>query len=357
MRSSRSRPLHAWSAILFFALAAPWHDAHARRICVSTADELRAALAQVSDGGDYVDEENVITLQPGVYLTGGTPFRSEALTTTASLEISGGWIHNCLNVAPGAPSSVLDAEGVGGVVVIKRPHGAVVVNRLVVQNGNADVGAGVQINYGTASASFVQMYRLIVRNNHATGDGGGLYIFGGSPLDYSPIQLFSMLIADNSSGSDGGGAYLDMTNGGLPRFSSLTIASNTALGDTGGMWGRGGQAYNTMHSVIAWGNVPTSLGFDLPLVLESSDVDTFTPGTVVQATDVIAVDPVFADPASGDYHLDTGTPLLRSGSRTLFYLADVDGYLFPPSSGLYRAEMGAYQAMIFVDGFDGVAAP
>ncbi|MGN6519413.1 MAG: hypothetical protein ACTHK2_08330 [Dokdonella sp.] len=261
-----------------------------------------------------------------------------------------------MNVAPGAPSSVLDAKGVGGVLVIKRPYGEVVVNRLVVQNGNADVGAGVQINYGTASASFIGMYRVIVRNNHATGDGGGLYIFGGSPVDYSPIQLFSMVIADNSSGGNGGGAYLDMTNGGLRRFSSLTIASNTAVGDTGGMWGRGGQSYNTMHSVIAWGNVPTSLGFDRPLVIEASDVDAFTPGTVVQATDVMAVDPVFADPMSGDYRLDTGTPLLRRGSRILFYLADVDGYLFPPSSGSFRAEMGAYQAVIFVDGYDGAVA-
>jgi hypothetical protein len=352
MRSSRSRPLHAWSAILFFALAAPWHDAHARRICVSTADELRAALAQVSDGGDYVNEDSTITLAPGTYLTGGTPFRSEALTTNSSLEISGNWVYNCASVAPGASGSVLDAQGVGGVLVIKRPHTGVSLNNFVVQNGNADVGAGMQINYGTASASFVQLYRVIARNNHASGDGGGVYIAGGAPVNFAPIQLYSTLLADNVSGGNGGGAYLDITGGGSARFSSLTIASNTAAGGSGGIWGTGDQGGYRLRSVIAWGNAPASLGFDRPLTLEGSDVDVIAPGTVVQSTNVIAIDPLFADPASGDYHLGSGTPLIRGGPPFVFQPADLDGHPFPPWNGFYPAEMGAYQDTIFFYGHE-----
>ena len=61
-------------------------DADAAFLCATTADELRDALAQVSDGGAYVDEDSVIAIGPGTFATGGTPFRSEALTTTAKLD-------------------------------------------------------------------------------------------------------------------------------------------------------------------------------------------------------------------------------------------------------------------------------
>jgi hypothetical protein len=352
MRFTRSLTIEAW--MLLFALAAPWQDAHARRICVSTADELRAALAQVSDGGDYVNEDSTIALAPGTYLTGGTPFRSEALTTNSSLEISGNWVYNCASVAPGAPGSVLDAQGVGGVLVIKRPHTGVSLNNFVVQHGNADVGAGMQINYGTESASFVQLYRVIVRNNHASGDGGGVYIAGGAPVNFAPIQLYSTLLADNVSGGNGGGAYLHITGGGSARFSSLTIASNTAAGGSGGIWGTGDQGGYRLRSAIAWGNTPASLGFDRPLTLEGSDVDVIAPGTVVQSTDVIGIDPVFADPASGDYHLGNGTPLVRSGPSFVFQPADLDGHPFPPSNGIYPGEMGAYLDTIFFNGHEGL---
>ena len=335
------------------ALSAPLRDANADVfLCASTSAELREALAQVSDGGPYVDENTTIRLAPGDYLTGGTPFRSEALETTGSLTIHGDWAHDCQLRLQGTPRSVLDVQGVGGVLVIKRPHGSVSIRHLVVRNGNADVGAGLQVNHGMESASFVGLYQVVARNNHASGDGGGLYLFGGAPVNYSPIQIFSSLIVDNSSGGNGGGAYLATTGGSLSRFSSLTVASNTAAGDGGGIWGTGDQGDFWIRSTIAWDNAPTSLAFDLPLKLDWSNVDTIAPSTVVDAEQVTDVDPMFASPATGDYHLGSGTPLIRSGPPLLFSPADLEDHSFPPTNGRFPAEIGAYQDTIFVDGHE-----
>lgn len=329
------------------ALVTPLRDANARFLCATTADELREALAQVSDGGLYVDEDSIIGIGPGIYATGGTPFRSEALTSTARLEIMGTWSPNCGFQTSGPPTTVLDAGGVGGVLVIKRPNALVSLKRFVVQNGNADVGGGLQVNYGTASAAMVLLYQLIVRNNHASGNGGGLYVFASSTPDYAPLQIGSSLIADNSSGGDGGGAYFVAAGGYVASLSSLTVASNTAVGSAGGIAASGELGYEAI-SVIAWGNAPASLRFDQPSTLGWSDVDLIAPGAALAMEEVADFDPMFVAPAIGDYRFGNVPGLARNGPPYLYWPADLNGHPFPRNNGRYRADMGAYMDTIFV---------
>lgn len=349
MRSTCLRRLGPLGAglLALAALAAPLRDANARFLCATTADELREALAQVSDGGLYVDEDSIIGIGPGTYSTGGTPFRSEALTSTARLEIIGTWSPNCGFQPPGPPTTVLDAGGVGGVLVIKRPNALVSIKRMALQNGHADVGAGLQVNYGTASASMVLLYQLIVRNNHASGNGGGLYVFASSTPDYAPLQIGSSLIADNSSGGDGGGAYFVAAGGYMASFSSLTVASNTAVGSAGGIAATGELGYEAI-SVIAWDNAPASLRFDQPSTLGWSDVDLIAPGAALAMEEVADFDPMFVDPAIGDYRFGNVPGLARSGPSYLYWPADLNDHPFPRNNGRYRADMGAYMDTIFV---------
>ena len=63
---------------------------------------------------------------------------------------------------------------------------------------------------------------------------------------------------------------------------------------------------------------------------------------------------LLAAPASGDYHLGSGTPLIRGGPPFVFQPADLDGHPFPPSNGFYPAEMGAYLDTIFFCGHEGL---
>jgi hypothetical protein len=335
------------------ALAHPSRDADAAFLCATTADELRDALAQVSDGGAYVDEDSVIAIGPGTFATGGTPFRSEALTTTAKLDIMASWNPHCGGRPSGPPTTVLDAGGVGGVLVIKRPHAFVYLRRMVLQNGNADVGAGLQVNHGTESAYEVSLYQLIVRNNHASGNGGGIYIAASAPPDMGAIGIASSLIVDNTSGSDGGGAYLVISGGYTSIVNLTTVASNTAVGTGGGIAATGSAATYDVSGVIVWGNTPASLRFDVPSTVASSDVDLIAPGAAVTTEEVVQLDPMFLDPAAGDYRFGNVPGLVGTGAPFNYVPAYLDDYPLPPTGGEYRADMGAYTDVIFRYGDDG----
>src|SRR3569833_672268 len=138
-----------------------------RTVCASTAAELRQALAEVSDGGAYVDTPTLNTEQEGTYLTDGTAFSSSALTTTASLTIVGGWRAPLCNTAAASfTSTVLDGQGASGVLKITRPNALVDLRKLRVQNGNADVGAGIQVNYGVTANAIVGLTWVAVVDNH-----------------------------------------------------------------------------------------------------------------------------------------------------------------------------------------------
>ena len=346
------RPAGGIALVALIALVAPSHEATAHNFCASTAQELRDALAQVSDGGPYVDEPSIIAIGPGVYATGGTPFRSEALTSTAKLDIIGSWGVGCSSRPPGPPTTVLDAGGVGGVLVIKRPHAFVYLRRMVLRNGNADVGAGLQMNYGTTPTAMVALYQMDIRNNHASGNGGGLYISASAPPNFGAIGIASSLIADNSSGGDGGGAYLEIAGGYRSSLSSLTIASNTAAGTAGGIAATGAASTYEMISTIAWGNTPASVRFDLPSTIAWSNIELIAPGAALEIDEVTGFDPMFVDPAAGNYYFGNVPGLARSGAPHLYVPADLDDHAFPPNQGRYRADMGAYMDTRFVHGFE-----
>lgn len=351
MARTPSRQAVASLQCLAFTIAAVAASPHAtaHSFCVGTAAELREALAAVSDGGPYVNEASTIRVAGGIYLTAGEAFRSDALTTTAQLEIHGGWRPGCATMVP-RPTSVLDAQGSSGVLIVNRPQGLVSLSRLVLQNGNADVGAGLRVNYGTAGAAIVSLYQVLIRNNHASGDGGGAYIFGAAPVNYAPIHMYSVLIADNSSGGEGGGAYLRITGGGSTRFGFFTVANNSsASGTTGGLYLTGDQGGYWYHGLVAWGNTPAGLYFGLPGTLGWSVYDAMAPGVPPTLDHVLNEDPRFADPANGNYRLGSGTPLIRYCPCVTFQPADLAGVLIPAYGNPFNAEIGAYMETIFVD--------
>jgi hypothetical protein len=346
----------AWLACATFmtaALAAPRY-AKAHTFCASTAAEFRQALADVSDDGPYVDESNAIRLVSGSYLTAGEVFRSDAQTTAAQLEIQGGWRSGCSSLDPSPTSTVLDAQGSGGVLAINRPHSLLSLKRLVVQNGSSDVGAGLQVNYGTDSAAIVGLFQVLIRHNHASGDGGGAYINAAAGPKYAPIQMNAVLIADNSSGGEGGGAYLRITGGGIARFGFFTVASNSSTsGVAGGLYSTGDQGSYWYRGLIAWGNTPASLYFDLPAAVDWSDYDTLAPGTSPTLDHVVNADPHFVDAAHDDYRLGNETPLIQYCPETGFAPADLAGHLLPTPGGPIAAEIGAYLDTIFATGDEG----
>ena len=143
------------------------------------------------------------------------------------------------------------------------------------------------------------------------GDGGGIYC--------GSVTISNCLIVDNSTGDggaalweggDGGdGAGIFCSTGSSAVATSCTIAGNItgAGGDSGftpGANGIGGGLYADSNTVISdsiiWGNSPEQLfGHDCNKVSFCDIAD----NTCSSGIGNISIDPYFADPGNGDYHL------------------------------------------------------
>jgi len=340
--------------VLALALAASVHplDGNAHDFCVSTAAQLQNALDAVSDGGAYVDEQNLIRIVKGTYLTGNAtsngPFFSNASTATGLLTIYGGYSAGCSGDRHPASSTILDGHNATGVLALRRPNGEIAVTHLTFQNGNSGLGAGLQINYLATVNAPVDVDNVIIRNNHASGDAGGLYASGASPPGYDSIYVENVLIVDNSTDADYGGAYL--TGYGSPvHVGHATIAHNASpAGTTGGLY-CGGNDTCGVYNTIAWNNTNVGLYMDVPNSLTCDDFGA-SGGTPPSFTaDNLSVAPQFVDAAGGDYHLTAASPLFgRCPGEPFQY--DLDDRAYPARGG---TDVGAYEDTIFTDGLDG----
>lgn len=347
-----TRPSHALRAIACAFALAVFRAAHAHDFCVTTAQQLQDALDAVSGGGAYVNEDNLISVVRGTYrtgsATGGTAFHSSATASTHLLTIAGGYSTGCGGNRHPASSTILDAHGISGVMTLRRPNGRIAVSYLTFQNGESDVGAGLQVNDVVPVNGEVSFDHLIFRDNHANADGGGLYATGRSttPGDiavYVANSLFTGNSADHNYGAAAVTAYNEV---GL--FSHVTIQGNHSQVGVGGAYCGGDTSCQVEHS-IAWNNTNAGLYFDTPAnALVCTDYGTLGGDTPDYAADNLSVAPQFVDAANGDFHLAGDSPLLArclSGAHRF----DLDDNPYPATS---RADMGAYEETIFRDGFD-----
>ena len=174
--------------------------------------------------------------------------------------------------------------------------------------GNA-YGAGVCFN---ASGTLTIRNSVIADNTSEGGDGfdtsdgsgygGGIYTKSGS----TTLITNSLIIGNQAknAGNHGGGSG---NGGGLfgsgITIHNCTIAHNSAYSQSSGTGAGGGICTDssvTINNSILWGNTATSLGAQIsgsPVVVYSDVQGGFT------GTGILNVDPLFADPATDDYHL------------------------------------------------------
>jgi len=165
------------------------------------------------------------------------------------------------------------------------------------------------------------------------GDGGGCY------LEICPEVLYTnCMITDNlaaGTGARGGGFYLRDSD---PELMNCTFSGNSAwafFGDPfgGGIYCSDSDPYLT--NCILWGDEPDeiySTGSSSPTV-HYSDVQGDWPGT-----GNIDEDPLFLDPANGDYHLTDASPCMDAGTDDGAPMDDFEGDQRPVGDGW---DMGA----------------
>ena len=136
--------------------------------------------------------------------------------------------------------------------------------------------------------------------------------------------MTDVIISDNTASYDGGGMYLKTSN---PTLTNVTISDNTASYDGGGMYLSSSIPATILNSIL-WNNTPDQFNSEFYL-------DTVTYSNIqggIEGEGNINVDPIFTDPENGDYHLQGTSPCIDAGNPDSEY-NDTDGS---------RNNMGAY---------------
>jgi len=304
----------------------------------------------------------------------------------------------------GAKNCVIDCESDGrGFYFHSGETETSVVDGFTIQNGSTgntypdNRGGGIRC--GNASPTIINN---IIKNNSAPGYkgyGGGISCFESSPMisnntirnnsagynaggivcwDNSSPTIENNTIMDNSADYGGGiSCYLNSSPllinnviaGNSVRWfggaihcendSNLIITNNTITGNYAQVSGGAIQCRNGVAPVIVntilWGNIPQEIYFREPqpgldpcaVTISYSNVQGGKNGIVTNDNGIvywlegnIDADPLFVDPSSDDYHLQSGSPCIDAGTPSGAPLYDIEG-----KKRDEIPDMGAYESV------------
>ena len=271
-----------------------------------------------------------------------------------------------------ATTSAISTEvGFGGGVFVDSGRVVISANQIVSNvAGAAEAGAGTQ-GYGGgvyASGSPTLINNLIV-NNHArtggafTGYGGGANVSNGVIrgnwfISNSASHGGGIAIADNSmfegnlSRGTSGGNHLVDVNGtrrvannfllesncpvAIGVHGSAEIVNNTIVGCYDGVSLLSGAP--VVSNNLFYSNVTAILADTTPVLdyngFWMNGTDFTVPTGTLTGTHNVFSNPLFVDPAAGDYHLQIGSPMIDRGTSAGAPSTDYDGQARPTGEGV-----------------------
>jgi hypothetical protein len=151
---------------------------------------------------------------------------------------------------------------------------------------------------------------VTISGNWAASYGGGMY----NSYVARPT-LTNVTISGNATRYGGGGMY---NNEASPTLTNVTISGNTA-GSGGGMYNINFSSPQIRNSIL-WGNGNEIFNYNAgnyssPSVSYST-VAGGCPARFTTCTSVSSADPLFTNPAGGDYTLQAGSPAIDAGSNS-----------------------------------------
>jgi hypothetical protein len=172
------------------------------------------------------------------------------------------------------------------------------------EGNSADSVGGGMHNEGSSPA----LTNATFRGNSAEA-GGGIYNAGSNPM------LINCTFYENSANGGGGGMVNYMSS---PVLTNCTFSDNSAASG-GGM--SNGMSTPTLVNSILWGDVPEEIndGYLSSSIVTYSDVQGGYGGS-----GNIDADPLFADAANGDFHLELDSPCIDIGNNDAPDLPDYD---------------------------------
>jgi len=208
--------------------------------------------------------------------------------------------------------TIIDGNQNGSVVIIESGEDSTaVLCGFTITNGASTNGGGIYCYNSSPSLQNITM------SGNSADSGGGIYCC----CESSP-SLQNITMSGNSADS-GGGIYCDDSDLWLE---NVTISGNSASQDGGGIYCY--YSVTVLVNSILWDNTPQEIFiFEVGAVTATySDIEGGWTGT-----GNINSDPLFVNPANGDYHLQPTSPCIDTGDPASPY--DPDGSI---------ADMGAY---------------
>lgn len=223
-------------------------------------------------------------------------------------------------------------------------------------NDSTDYGGGIYCRMG-----MLTIRNMVIENNAASRNGGGIYITGGAQ-----VIVRDVVLRNNRCGNVGGAmsAYtgaqvlverVEMTGnyaahvggayhgyGSRVQIVNCTLADNDALHNGGGIY-LTQEAVLDLQNSILWNNEPHEVwimaGFEQTLFRPSFNliqgnlekVWTMAGVNMQWGIENFSADPLFVDPANGNYSLEEASPALDRGD-----------YESPPDHDGTRSDLGAY---------------
>ncbi|MCX7681277.1 MAG: right-handed parallel beta-helix repeat-containing protein [Anaerolineae bacterium] len=234
----------------------------------------------------------------------------ESVVLTGPLTLLGGYAITRW-ASPISPTYLLAPAGGGRVLYITGPQtSTITVGEFVIRGGNVN-GNGGGIYIATPLSPTIR--NVVLYNNSATGNGGGLASVGGNP------RLYNNTVVNNAA-AQGGGLYFAA---GRPVISNTIVVSNTG----------GGIRLVTGTATLAYNNVWHNSGYNYS-------------GLTAGATD-ISENPRFVNPATGNFRLRPDSACVHSGDPHTALSWDFEGDERPlPSAGLY--DIGADESTSYL---------
>jgi predicted outer membrane repeat protein len=225
----------------------------------------------------------------------------------------------------------------GGLAILTM--GGLFLNDTRIENNSAMThGGGI---YSSGFVSNPNLHRCVVSGNTARY-GGGFYSRG----QYADARAHNSLIKDNRA-EELGGAFYAGAGGGFVTTNSTIVNNSAKRPEIDGVDG-GGAGYSTTGVLYVTGQNNIFYHNSSSLVFEDitkagisySDVQ----GGGFLTDGNIDADPLFADPAAGDYHLTHGSPCIDTGTDSIYspgqVVLDVERTERPQLNGF---DMGAYE--------------
>jgi hypothetical protein len=228
------------------------------------------------------------------------------------------------------------ASGAGAMIYLD--NGSLTfTNNTFSNNQSGENGGGVVIEMWSGTAT---LSGNTFTSNQAGQNGGGMSLASNT----TTISISKNVFNSNSASNVGGGFSYSTTQGAVNIFKN-TLYGNTVSTDGGGIYTYLDQtlAQVTLNTNILWENTPNAFNFSFgtgsaPITMTYSDVQNSS-GESWFGTGCIAIDPLFVNPASGDFHLRWTNYPIRDGTKSPCIDAGSPSSAKDPDNT--RADMGA----------------